>query len=88
MTQAKDFLSSHAETNKRLQTVSELISGFETPYGMELLATVHWVGSKNGANSVAEAVAQVHSWNDRKRMFSPAHIELAWNVLVKFGLLA
>lgn len=88
MAQAKDFLSSHAETNKRLQTVSELISGFETPYGMELLATVHWVGSKNGANSVAEAVAQVHSWNDRKRMFSPAHIELAWNVLVKFGLLA
>ena len=88
MAQAKDFLNSHAETNKRLQTVSELISGFETPYGMELLATVHWVGSKNGARSVADAVAKVHSWNDRKKMFSPAHIELAWNVLVKFWLLA
>ncbi|MCC5669167.1 hypothetical protein LC653_36310 [Nostoc sp. CHAB 5784] len=35
-----------SETQKRLERVSNLIIGFETPYGMELLVTVHWVGTK------------------------------------------
>ena len=88
MTQAQDYLALHAETRGRLQAVADLISGFETPYGMELLATVHWVGAKDGATSSSEAVSRVHSWNDRKKMFSRSHIELAWSVLVKHGLLA
>ena len=86
--QAQDFLESHAETRDRFQTVSELISGFETPYGMELLATVHWVGAKDGANSAEDAVLRVHAWSDRKKMFPPSHIELAWKVLTQRGLLA
>lgn len=85
---AQEFLESHAETRQRFQVVSDLISGFETPYGMELLSTVHWVGAKDGAASVEDAVSRVHGWNDRKKMFPPEHIELAWNVLDQHGLLA
>ena len=87
MAQAKAFLETHPETRTRFQSVSDLISGFETPYGMELLATVHWVGAKDGATSASDAVVRVHAWNDRKKMFSPPHIELAWTVLKQHGLL-
>lgn len=88
MAEAKEFLESHADTRNRFKIVSELISGFETPYGMELLATVHWVGAKDGATSAIDAVSRVHAWNDRKKMFPPSHIELAWNVLKQHRLLA
>ena len=36
--------------------VADLIAGFETPYGMELLATVHWIADHEGAKDAAEAV--------------------------------
>ena len=45
---ARDFLQNAADANVRLERVSGLINGFETPYGMELLATVHWVAGKIG----------------------------------------
>jgi hypothetical protein len=30
-------------TRERFDRVSELVEGFESPFGMELLATVHWL---------------------------------------------
>ncbi len=43
---AQSFLENEPQAYMRLQQVSDLIFGYETPYGMELLATVHWVGTK------------------------------------------
>ncbi len=77
------MLDSSSESLQRLHQVGELIEGFETPYGMELLASVHWVGvhSKPTAKDAAEAVIKVHSWNERKaRMFQRQHIAVAWGV--------
>ena len=55
---------------------------------MELLATVHWVVSKDGASNLKDTIAAVQSWSDRKRdLFSVKHIELAWNVLHQRNLL-
>jgi hypothetical protein len=45
---------------------------------MELLATVHWVATRAGAGTTAEAVMKVYAWNPRKRMFEPRHIYVAW----------
>ncbi len=78
---AERFLQTHPETRARLDRVDELIAGFETPYGMELIATVHWVASREGAASADDAIAKVYSWNDRKRMFREQHIRIAWDVL-------
>ena len=85
--EARLLLEEHPETLRRFQAVSDLISGFETPYGMELLSTVHWVSAKDGATSPEEAVTKVHAWNDRKKMFPSTHIHLAWRVLQDKGLL-
>jgi O-acetyl-ADP-ribose deacetylase (regulator of RNase III) len=87
---ANRFLEDHPATRQRLQRVSELIDGFETPYGMELLATVHWVAQENGlARSEARvAVDGVQSWSDhKKRTFRPEHIETAWQRLREQGWL-
>lgn len=64
--------------------------GFETPYGMELLSSVHWVVHHDGnfPTDVGKEPFAVHGWNDRKRkMFKPDHIEVAWSRLKEEGWL-
>jgi hypothetical protein len=48
---------------------------------MELLATVHWVATREGASDPQAAVDVIYAWSPRKRRFSPAQIELALRVL-------
>jgi len=81
---AEDFLADYPESISRLGGVSELIQGFETPYGMELLSTVHWVCTHGEpkATTPDTAVEAVHGWNERKRdMFRQDHIHVAYNRL-------
>lgn len=84
------FLAEHPKSRSRLETVAEVVQGFETPYGMELLASVHWV-SRNAECAVAsadDAIIAVHAWNERKRqMFKPNHIQVAWQRLEESGWL-
>jgi O-acetyl-ADP-ribose deacetylase (regulator of RNase III) len=78
---ADAMLDLSSESASRLQKVAELIEGFETPYGMELLSSVHWVAhyADLPAKDEAAAIEAVHAWNDRKRrMFQPAHVVVAW----------
>lgn len=76
--------------------VSRLIEGFETPFGMELLATVHWVATRDvdDPSDVAEVIRGVHGgradrgWDRRKRqLMAPRHIEVAWRRLSDEGWL-
>jgi hypothetical protein len=87
--EADAFLVSRSESRARLGRVSALIEGFETPYGMELLSSVHWVASHDPTVSrPADAVRSVHSWNERKRRMFPAdHIAIAWEQLASQGWL-
>ncbi|WP_080874435.1 type II toxin-antitoxin system antitoxin DNA ADP-ribosyl glycohydrolase DarG [Oceanobacillus timonensis] len=69
------FLKNDPDNMKRLEKVNEVIHGFETPYGLELLATVHWVLKKNKPNSDEDLIQAIHNWNERKkRLFPPKHI--------------
>lgn len=82
--QADEFLKTQDESLHRLGRVSEVIRGFETPYGMELLASVHWVArhAEPPAMNAPAAVTQIHAWNQRKRqMFQDEHIKVAWRAL-------
>ncbi|MCL2935071.1 MAG: macro domain-containing protein, partial [Trichodesmium sp. MAG_R03] len=82
---AHSYLEKHPEANERLQKVSNLISGFETPYGMEMLATIHWVVTREdpqAAENSEKAIALVQEWNERKRkLFKPSHLNKAWERL-------
>jgi O-acetyl-ADP-ribose deacetylase (regulator of RNase III) len=90
--EASAFLADKRDSLARLEQVADLIEGFETPYGMELLATVHWVahyGGRQGeapAADVDAATNVVHAWNPRKQnIFKPDHIRAAWMQLAQRG---
>ena len=80
---ANAFLEDHSDSQARFDRVANLVQGFETPFGLELLSTVHWVVSREEAKSGVEVLTQTYAWGDRKRRFSPRQIHLAIDVLVK-----
>jgi O-acetyl-ADP-ribose deacetylase (regulator of RNase III) len=88
--EADAFLSESAEAVERLRRVAELIEGFETPYGMELLATIHW--TVNDDPSITDDIDvigdRVRAWSQRKGdLFKPRHIRIAWQRLRDEGWL-
>ncbi|GAB4208018.1 MAG: macro domain-containing protein [Roseiflexaceae bacterium] len=88
--EAEDFLQEDDNTRMRLERVTQLITGFETPYSLELLATIHWIAhyiDANAANDVTTVIHHVHSWNKRKQRFPSEHIKLAWQRLRNQGWL-
>ena len=85
---ADEFLSEHKGKYLLLEKVADLIEGFETPYGMELLSSVHWVARRDSvpARTPEEATQKMHQWNERKqRMFRDEHICIAWKRLQEKG---
>jgi O-acetyl-ADP-ribose deacetylase (regulator of RNase III) len=85
---AAPFLDDHPETSARFDRVADLIKGFETPYGLELLSTTHWVAKHEGADDPERAVELVRAWSGRKsRLFTADHITAAWEQLETEGWL-
>lgn len=78
---AEKCLLEEQQCTKHLKRVTELIEGFETPFGMELLSTVHWVVVHEGAQNSDKATELIYAWNPRKKMFKRKHIDIAWQVL-------
>lgn len=87
--EAEAFLSTDAarDTRIRFERVEDLVDGFESPFGLELLATVHWVATRDGASDPEAAIAKVHGWNTRKGRFSPRQIRIAFQRLQDGGWL-
>lgn len=85
---AERILKSQPETRERFERVAKLVEGFETPFGLELLSTVHWVVTRQNARSVEEVISEVHGWSDRKRQFSERQIRIALDRLRTQGWIA
>lgn len=64
---ATAFLHQHPDTRARFDKVSALVDGFESPFGLELLSTVHWVMNNEAVNTVEDVVQHTYAWNERKR---------------------
>ncbi len=79
--EASTFLERHAATQRRFNKVVDLIEGFESSFGLELLSTVHWVASREQAKTVDDVVQRTYAWNERKQQFSRRQISLAVEVL-------
>jgi len=83
--QAIEFLADHPDTKARIKRVCDLVSGFESPFGLELLATVHWLHTRERPSCLDDLVQQTYAWNPRKRQFSPRQMQLASHVLIQQG---
>jgi len=78
----------YPDTLAHADRAERLIEGFETPFGLELLSTVHWILKETPEcrDNLTKTVYGVHSWNKRKaEIFKAAQIELAWIQLKEKG---
>jgi O-acetyl-ADP-ribose deacetylase (regulator of RNase III) len=76
------------DNNKSISKVLELISGFESPYGMELLSTVHWTIKHENyePTNVEGIIRHIQRWNSRKKqIMKPEHIKIALKRLEATG---
>lgn len=82
--EAVEYLKNDVDTQKKMERVAKLIEGFEDPYGLELLSTVHWVmcHTPYANNDPDVAVRAVQDWSSRKKsQMKPEHLKRAWNRL-------
>lgn len=86
--EAEQFLEQHDDTRSRFDKVAALVEGFESPFGLELLSTVHWVMEREGAGVLDDVVARTYAWNPRKRQFTRRQIDIAMRVLREKGWVA
>ncbi len=86
--EAKVYLDQHEISRAHFERVTRLVEGFESPYGLELLATVHWVMSREGATHHDSVARQVYGWNARKRQFTPRQLAIAEERLRSQGWLS
>jgi O-acetyl-ADP-ribose deacetylase (regulator of RNase III) len=81
--EARQWLAANAnhETADRITDVTKLITDFASPYGVELLATVHWTAARDAAGKKtdpATMTALIRAWNKRKeRLFTEHHVRVA-----------
>jgi O-acetyl-ADP-ribose deacetylase (regulator of RNase III) len=82
-------LAGAPETQNRILRVERLIEGFETPFGLELLASVHWVTKDQLWADPSTALDRIHGWSVRhRRLFEPHHVQAAWDRLRQASWLA
>jgi O-acetyl-ADP-ribose deacetylase (regulator of RNase III) len=86
--EASAFLREDAKALARMDRVASLIDGFEDPFGLELLSTVHWVMRENAEARVNPevAVTAVQAWSSRKKQhLKREHLLRAWDRLMERG---
>ena len=81
--EASRFFDDDADLQERMDRVQKLVEGFETPFGLEVLATVHWTVSNSPDADIEAIIQAIHRWNDRKKQFTPRQIEIALRRLIE-----
>jgi O-acetyl-ADP-ribose deacetylase (regulator of RNase III) len=67
-----DFLKSHeVDASHLARKLSLLVEGYESPYGMELLSSVHFLAETEGITTQPEMSEALEAWNDHKRESFP-----------------
>ena len=86
---ANEFLDKvETESSDTIDRLSKLVQGYESPYGLELLSSVHWLAHHEGHFPVEKIVKEMLSWSEAKRnRFAEGAIRAAYNRLKEDGLL-
>ena len=82
---ADKFLKQHQDTCNRIKRVENLVDGYETPFGLELLATIHWIAQHDSPKSLKDVINLTYAWSNHKKQFDSRQIELALSRLIKEG---
>jgi O-acetyl-ADP-ribose deacetylase (regulator of RNase III) len=82
---AQQFLSGKPETLDRFDRVGRLVEGFESPFGLELLATVHWLVVHESVSTEQAVIDGVRAWGPQKQQFTARQVTLAMRALSAEG---
>ena len=80
---AQAFLDNTPPTHARFERVSDLVEGFESSFGLELLSTVHWVAIQERPQTADELAERTYAWNQRKQQFTRRQLGIAIDVLAE-----
>lgn len=83
----QDYLSNQisSEEKGRLEKVENFIEGFESNFGLELLATVAYAIEQCPPCSKEEIIEEIHAWTDRKKELMTQHmISVSYERVKKF----
>ncbi|MFT9447445.1 macro domain-containing protein [Gluconobacter japonicus] len=65
---ANEFLNTvDRQSDVTIDRLSKLIQGYESPYGLELLSSVHWLAHHEGHSPVEKIIQEMLGWNETKR---------------------
>jgi len=78
----------HPKSQARCEKVVHLVEGFESSFGLEPLATVHWIVTRDHPVGEEDLIERIYAWAERKRQFSAQQIRLARRVLAERGWIA
>jgi len=86
---ADEFLADASQSGDEIiQRISRLVQGYESPYGLELLSSVHWLAHQEGVRPVEKVIEALREWSDRKsNTFEESAIRAAYIRLQEDGLL-
>jgi hypothetical protein len=82
---ASAVLERQPNTRGRMARVDRLIEGFETPYGLELLSSVHWLVGHEGIDDERGIVDALRAWNPHKARFTERQVHIARDRLREQG---
>jgi len=88
--EAEEYIGEHDPKGAEdiINRIALLIEGYESPYGMELLSSVHFIAHNDGKTNIEEITRALHSWNDHKHStYSEEAIKMAYQRLVSDGFL-
>lgn len=90
VTDARAMLEDSANEafRRAVVSVADLTAGFDDAFGLELLASVHWVATRANppARNASEAYALIGNWSDRKRQrYDESQVRAAWRRLEETG---
>lgn len=88
---ADEFLNSNMSKRAKeiIGKLDKLIQGYESPYGLELLSSVHLLACGESIRPVERVIEAFSEWNDRKRnKFTPNVIRAAYDRLEEDALIS
>lgn len=78
---ARMFLGRCTDAQARFLRVADLVTGFESSFGLELLSTVHWVVDTEHATSRTDAIRGTYTWRQRRPQCTERQIGIAITIL-------
>lgn len=79
--EANILLKTNEKTFSNIEKVANLVQGFESAFGLELLATVLWIIREENAKTFSDIRKSMYNWNEHKRQFSEFQIRKAIETL-------